>query len=95
MDDSAENSPLHLDYQLVGEHVACAPKNKATQGIFNCGDIGVLVYMHLTVHSACVPPFTISVPFSERQMWLWRTFALAWKTSGTVDCPVSFSSIED
>jgi hypothetical protein len=44
VEGSAENSPLLLDYQHVEQHVACAPNNKATRGIFNGGNVGVLVY---------------------------------------------------
>jgi hypothetical protein len=44
-------------------------ENKATQGVFNVGNIGVLAHMRLTVPSICMTPSsTISVPFSKRQM---------------------------
>jgi hypothetical protein len=88
MEDSAENSPLHLDYQRAGQHIACAAngRKQGYSGDFNAGNIGVLVYMRLTVPSVCVTPSsTISVRFSGRQMWLWRTFVLTRKISGSVD----------
>jgi hypothetical protein len=94
MQGSAENSPLHLDYQHVEEHVACAPNNKATRGIFNGGNIGVLVYALDCSLCMCAALHDFGTILRKVDVAV-DTFALVRQTSGSVDCPVSFSSFED
>jgi hypothetical protein len=94
VESSAENSPLHLDYQRVKEYVACAPKNKATRGIFNGGNIGVMVYALDCTLCTCAALHDFGTILRKVDVAV-ATFAFVRKTSGGVDCPVSFSSIGD